>query len=331
MRKTAAYAMPRRSPSYNVLRGLVRQSWNKINLYNLQSLQSLPKNLADQSVFQQKWFSKRWTRAYHGHGITERQFQRSHFRAFVGENPSLHPAGVMFRGLERRLDVIVFRALFAPSIYNARQLVTHGKVRVNGKKMPFASFVVKDGDLVQVDPEAVWMLSQPDTVKLALKHLEKQQQERKKKETQPDQTLREDVSLEQDEKRVPSLEDTMESGGHIVVDADHTTVSEENHLSESMDESSAILDSNKDADVYEQPLAALKWNHEALPGRLVLYKHFSAPFMYVPDYLDVNYATCSAVFLREPRQRPDRVEIPSPWPPQVHALAHEFYARKRRR
>lgn len=57
---------------------------------------------------------------------------------------------------------------------------------------------------------------------------------------------------------------------------------------------------------------------------------FSGPFMFLPEYVEVNYPTCSAVLLRKPQWRSGRTEIPSPYPPQLHALAHEFYARHRR-
>lgn len=56
-------------------------------------------------------------------------------------------------------------------------------------------------------------------------------------------------------------------------------------------------------------------------------KPFSQPFLFVPEYLEVNYNTCETVFLRAPISRPGRSEIPSPYPPQLHSLAHEHYTR----
>ena len=52
--------------------------------------------------------------------------------------------------LERRLDAVVYRMNFAPTIFAARQLVSHGHIRVNGKKMDVASAKVKDGDIIEV-------------------------------------------------------------------------------------------------------------------------------------------------------------------------------------
>ncbi|KAJ3007401.1 UNVERIFIED_CONTAM: mitochondrial 37S ribosomal protein nam9 [Siphonaria sp. JEL0065] len=51
-----------------------------------------------------------------------------------------------------------------------------------------------------------------------------------------------------------------------------------------------------------------------------------APFMFTPAYLEVCYNTCSTVFLRTPLPQPTSVEIPSPHPPDMHALAYEWYS-----
>ena len=56
--------------------------------------------------------------------------------------------------LERRLDNIVFRMGFAPTIPAARQLVSHGNVRVNGKKVDRPSYLTESGDEVSVAPKA---------------------------------------------------------------------------------------------------------------------------------------------------------------------------------
>ncbi|KAK0672221.1 putative mitochondrial SSU ribosomal protein S4 precursor [Cercophora samala] len=60
-----------------------------------------------------------------------------------------------FAPQERRLDISVFRALFASSARQARQFVIHGAVKVNGKKMQHPGYLLNPGDLFQVDPEKV--------------------------------------------------------------------------------------------------------------------------------------------------------------------------------
>ena len=52
--------------------------------------------------------------------------------------------------LERRLDAIIYRAKFATTIFSARQLINHGHVRVNGKKVNVGSYLVKEEDTIEI-------------------------------------------------------------------------------------------------------------------------------------------------------------------------------------
>lgn len=61
----------------------------------------------------------------------------------------------MWAPMERRLDMAVFRAMFASSARQARQFVTHGFVNVNGKKMKHPGYMLNPGDMFSVDPEQV--------------------------------------------------------------------------------------------------------------------------------------------------------------------------------
>lgn len=56
--------------------------------------------------------------------------------------------------LERRLDNVVFRLGFAPSIPGAKQLVSHGKVLVNGKRVDIRSVILRVGDEISLTPKA---------------------------------------------------------------------------------------------------------------------------------------------------------------------------------
>jgi len=83
----------------------------------------------------------------HGQRRTEKQFKRifkeaDRVKGDTGEN--------LIGLLERRLDAVVYRAKFVPTIFAARQFVNHGHVRVNGKKVNIASYRVKEGDVVEV-------------------------------------------------------------------------------------------------------------------------------------------------------------------------------------
>ena len=59
--------------------------------------------------------------------------------------------------LERRLDAVVYRAKFVPTVFAARQFVNHGHVKVNGRRVNIASFRVKVGDVVEVKEKSKQM------------------------------------------------------------------------------------------------------------------------------------------------------------------------------
>ena len=79
--------------------------------------------------------------------IGERQFRRIYeeARRFKGST-SEHLIGL----LERRLDAIVYRAKFVPTVFAARQFVSHGHVTVNGRRVNIPSFRCRVGDVVEV-------------------------------------------------------------------------------------------------------------------------------------------------------------------------------------
>ena len=52
--------------------------------------------------------------------------------------------------LERRLDTIVYRAKFVPTVFAARQFISHGHIRVNGKRVNVSSYRCRIGDVVEV-------------------------------------------------------------------------------------------------------------------------------------------------------------------------------------
>ena len=94
--------------------------------------------------------AKQKLKGYYGN-ITERQFRRYYQEASrrpgdTGEN--------MVGLLERRLDAIVYRAKFAPTPFAARQIVSHGHVKVNGRRVTIASYQVKEGDAIELSPKA---------------------------------------------------------------------------------------------------------------------------------------------------------------------------------
>ncbi|PYT06198.1 MAG: 30S ribosomal protein S4 [Acidobacteria bacterium] len=81
------------------------------------------------------------------YGILETQFRR-YFR--LAERAKGITGETLLQLLERRLDNVVFRLGFASSRPMARQLVAHGHIRVNGRKVDIPSFLAKPGDAIQL-------------------------------------------------------------------------------------------------------------------------------------------------------------------------------------
>jgi small subunit ribosomal protein S4 len=90
--------------------------------------------------------AKQKLKGYYGN-ITEKQFSRTYQEASRRKGNSSENLIAL---LESRLDAIVFRAKFTPTVFSARQFVNHGHVLVNGKRVNIASYRVKPGDVVSV-------------------------------------------------------------------------------------------------------------------------------------------------------------------------------------
>ena len=83
------------------------------------------------------------------YGVSEGQLRR--YLALARKMPG-RTGDNLLAVLERRLDNVVFRMGFAPTIPAARQLVSHGNIRVNGKKVDRPSYLADSGDVVAVAP-----------------------------------------------------------------------------------------------------------------------------------------------------------------------------------
>jgi small subunit ribosomal protein S4 len=90
--------------------------------------------------------AKQKLKKYYG-DITEKQFHRTYLEAArMKGNTAENLIGL----LERRLDAVVYRAKFVPTIFAARQFVNHGHVLVNGRRVNIPSYRVKVGDVIEV-------------------------------------------------------------------------------------------------------------------------------------------------------------------------------------
>ncbi len=90
--------------------------------------------------------AKQRLRKYYGN-IGERQFRNlykkaAHRSGDTGENLILY--------LESRLDAVVYRMKFVPTVFSSRQFINHGHITVNGQRVNIPSYQVKPGDLIAV-------------------------------------------------------------------------------------------------------------------------------------------------------------------------------------
>jgi small subunit ribosomal protein S4 len=90
--------------------------------------------------------AKQKLKGYYGN-INERQF-RSYYQeaSRIRGDTSEKLIGL----LERRLDAVVYRMKFVPTVFSARQFVNHGHIRVNGKRVNIPSYQVREGDVIEV-------------------------------------------------------------------------------------------------------------------------------------------------------------------------------------
>ena len=90
--------------------------------------------------------AKQKMKCYYGN-INERQFRNIYRKALQKKgNTTENLVGL----LEVRLDTVTYRAKFASTVFSARQLINHGHIRVNGKKVNIPSFSVKPEDTIEI-------------------------------------------------------------------------------------------------------------------------------------------------------------------------------------
>ncbi|MEA2985948.1 MAG: small subunit ribosomal protein [Alphaproteobacteria bacterium] len=90
--------------------------------------------------------AKQKLRGYYGN-ISEKQFRGIYDEAIRMRGDS---GANMIALLERRLDALIFRAKFVPTVFAARQFINHGHVKVNGRRVNIPSYRVKVGDTIEV-------------------------------------------------------------------------------------------------------------------------------------------------------------------------------------
>lgn len=350
------------------------------------------------------------------------------------------PAGIMgkvpymnqmWAPMERRLDMAIFRAMFASSARQARQFVVHGFVNVNGKKMKHPGYMLNPGDMFSVDPDQVlFATGKPKDYEERMAKLEKMfaeqaaremaaaeesgsdkdeaaeggdteskeetldkpteetpEGEKPKEETPEAGKLEEETSEgekvkeEKSEEGKPK-EETPERGrpkeetpegekskeetpeGKVSV-PEQTPTPEEGASEEETQTvkkpppvEATIVEPVSNASpggatpqaelVSAQPnrdgagdktatdpqeKEEVDPNNPLDPSKPYMTpwqpRDYLSPFAFIPRYLEVNFNTCHAVYLRHPVARPAQSEVPSPFGPDTQQLAFHWFLRRR--
>ena len=90
--------------------------------------------------------AKQKLKSYYGN-MNERQFRNTYRKALKKRGNTTENFIAL---LERRLDTVIYRAKFAITVFSARQLINHGHVKVNGKKVNIASYLVSEKDTIEI-------------------------------------------------------------------------------------------------------------------------------------------------------------------------------------
>ena len=99
--------------------------------------------------------AKQKMKFYYGN-MNERQFRNVYRKAMKKRgNTTENLVGL----LERRLDTVIYRAKFAPTVFSSRQLINHGHVKVNGKKVNIPSFLLKLDDQIEIRDKSKEMVA----------------------------------------------------------------------------------------------------------------------------------------------------------------------------
>ncbi len=143
--------MTKRSPAkYKIDRRLGQNIWGRpkspVNRREYGPGQHGQRRKGKVSDFGTQLRAKQKLKGYYG-DISEKQFKNIYYDAIKRRGDTSEQLVGL---LESRLDAIVYRAKFVPTVFAARQFVNHGHVRVNGKRVNVPSFRCKPGDVVSV-------------------------------------------------------------------------------------------------------------------------------------------------------------------------------------
>ena len=99
--------------------------------------------------------AKQKLKSYYGN-MNERQFRNCYRKAIKKKGDTVEN---LIGLLEKRLDIIVYRAKFALTVFSSRQLINHGHIKVNGKKVNIPSYQLKEEDTIELKEKSKQLAS----------------------------------------------------------------------------------------------------------------------------------------------------------------------------
>ena len=107
--------------------------------------------------------AKQKLKGYYGN-ISERQFHKYYVEALRMKGDS---SANLIGLLERRLDAVIYRAKFVPTVFAARQFINHGHIQVNGKRVNVPSYRAKAGDVISIKDGSRQLVPVLEAIQLA--------------------------------------------------------------------------------------------------------------------------------------------------------------------
>ena len=104
--------------------------------------------------------AKQKLKSYYGN-MNERQFRNCYRKAIKKKGDTVEN---LIGLLEKRLDIILYRAKFALTVFSSRQLINHGHIKVNGKKVNIPGYLLKEEDTIELKEKS----KQLETVDVSL-------------------------------------------------------------------------------------------------------------------------------------------------------------------
>ena len=144
----------RQESKHKVDRRLKANLWGRpkspYNIRNYPPGQHGKKRMAKLSDYGVQLQAKQKMKFYYGN-MNERQFRNTYRKASQKKGDSTEN---LIGFLERRLDTVVYRAKFAITVFSARQLINHGHIKVNDKRVNVPSYLVKTDDTIEVNTKS---------------------------------------------------------------------------------------------------------------------------------------------------------------------------------